>query len=133
LTTKAQQTYERIEALMADGNTKADAFTQLAEEYDQSVDSVRGAYYSGRRQSTGEPAERTSRPRRKRETTEHDAIGQAITTLRNAITAIHRDVDDARERADEAKREYEAISSAAEGRIKTIESKIEALGGEPAS
>ena len=35
--TKAQQIYERINALVADGVAKADAFRQLADEYGQPV------------------------------------------------------------------------------------------------
>lgn len=128
--TKAQQTYERIEGLVADGSTKADAFKQLASEYEQSVDSVRGAYYTGRKQASGEPTARTGRSRRKRETTEHDAIEQAVSTLRSAIAAIHSEVEDARERAEEAQREHEAISTASAPRIAAIESKIAALTGQ---
>jgi hypothetical protein len=71
--TKAQQVYERVEALIASGVKKADAFKQVADEVGQPVNSVRGAYYqhtrtaghrrdraSGRRR----PPTRSSPPRR---------------------------------------------------------------------
>ena len=55
--TKAQQTYERINALVSGGMQKAAAFKQLAEEYGQPVDSVRGAYYGHKRivETGGQP------------------------------------------------------------------------------
>jgi hypothetical protein len=127
--TKAQQTYERIEALIAGGTAKADAFKQLATEYEQSVDSVRGAYYTGRKQTTGEtgPSTRSGRPRKKRETTEQDAIEWAVTALQNAIDTIENEVQIARERSKEARLEHEALTASAGPRIATIKSKIAAL------
>ena len=64
--TKAQQTFERINALVESGKTKADSFKQLAEEYGQPVDSVRGAYYGHKRvlERGDEPSTGTRRPRR---------------------------------------------------------------------
>ncbi len=44
--TKAQEVYERVEALVASGVKKADAFRQLADELGQPFNSVRGAYYA---------------------------------------------------------------------------------------
>ncbi|RYE82904.1 MAG: hypothetical protein EOP19_15135, partial [Hyphomicrobiales bacterium] len=85
MATKAQQTYERIEALVTEGTKRPDAFKQVAEENGQSVDSIRGAYYTGRRQASGESAPaRGGRNRARRETTTEDAIESAIATLENA-------------------------------------------------
>ena len=60
--TKAQEVYERVEALVADGARKADAFRQLAEEYGQPQNSIRGAYYAHTRpdgsRSGGSPSSR---------------------------------------------------------------------------
>ena len=126
--TKAQQTYERIEALVASGTGRPQAIKQLAAEYGQSVDSVRGAYYTGRKQASGETtAPRSTRPRKQRETTEQDAVGWAVTTLENAIGAIETEVDEARVRAEEAQREYDALSTAAPKRIEVIRAKIAVL------
>ncbi len=48
--TKAQEVYEKIEAMIASGEVKkADAFKTLAEQYGQPVDSLRGAYYQHKR------------------------------------------------------------------------------------
>ena len=44
--TKAQEVYERVEALVASGVSKADAFRQVADEYGQPFNSMRGAYYA---------------------------------------------------------------------------------------
>lgn len=127
--TKAQQTYERIETLVGEGTAKADAFKQLAAEYGQSVDSVRGAYYTGRKQSTGQASTRGRRSQR-RETTEHDAIDRAIETMQNAIASIEHEVEQAGERAEEAQREHQALKEAAGPRIEVIKSKIAALTAE---
>lgn len=129
MSTKAQQTYERIEALKSEGMSQPDAIRKLAEEYGQSTDSVRGAYYTGRKQATGEAAAtpRSARPRQQRETTDTDAIGWAVATLENAITSIESEVEQARVRAVEAKAEYESISKSAGPRIETIRAKIAVL------
>lgn len=128
--TKAQQTYERVEALVAAGSAKADAFRQLAAEYGQPVDSVRGAYYTGRKQATGETSAPRARRSPKRETTERDAVERAIASLENSIADIESEVEIARERAEEAQRESEAIQSASGPRIETIRAKIAVLSSE---
>lgn len=136
VTTKAQQTYERINALVDGGMQKAAAFKQLAAEYDQPVDSVRGAYYGHKRvlergDEPGEGRSRTSARRsRKRETTTEDAVASAVATLRRAIDSIDVELEAARERAEEASAEYEAIKGAAGGRIEEIRAKIAVLDPE---
>lgn len=131
--TRAQQTYERIEALVAAATSKPDAFRQLATEYGQSVDSIRGAYYTGRRQANGESTTPRSRRSRKRETTEQDAIQAAIATLENSIRDIESEVEAAAERAIEAAAEHEALQAASGSRIETIRAKIAALADEEAA
>lgn len=127
--TKAQQIYERIEALVAAGSTKPDAFRQLAEELGQKFDSVRGAYYTGRLQVNGESGTPRSRRPRKRETTEQDAVDAAVTTLQQAIASIEREVTAAEERAKEAQAEHEALTAASGPRIEAIRAKIAVLTG----
>lgn len=131
--TKAQQTYERVEALVAGGTSRADAFRQLATEYGQPVDSIRGAYYTGRKQANGESGTPRSRRSRKRETTERDAIDAAIATLEHSIEDIKTEVDAARERAEETQAEHEAMAAAAGPRIEKIRAKIAALSEEEAA
>jgi len=131
--TKAQQTYERVEALVAGGIARADAFKQLATEYGQPVDSIRGAYYTGRKQANGETGTPRSRRSRRRETTEQDAIEAAIATLENSIEDIETEVEAAHERAEEARAEHEAMAAAAGPRIEKIRAKIAALGPEEVS
>jgi hypothetical protein len=124
--TKAQQTLERIDALVDGGMKKAEAFKQLADEYGQPIDSVRGAYYAAKRQTTGSGGPARSRSR-KRETTTQDAIASAVATLQAAIDAIERELEVARERADEARAEYEAMRAASSGRVAEIRAKIAVL------
>jgi predicted nucleic acid-binding Zn-ribbon protein len=120
--TKAQEVYERVEALVASGMKKADAFRQAAEEFGQPFNSMRGAYYAHTR-STGQTAPRT----RKRQTTTEDAIESAVIVLNRAIAAIDGEIDAAKTRAEEAKAEYEHLRDTAEERKVAIQAKIEAL------
>jgi predicted nucleic acid-binding Zn-ribbon protein len=119
--TKAQEVYERVEALMASGATKADAFKRLAAEYGQPVNSIRGAYYQYARGQSGR--QRT----RKRETTPTDAVESAKALLEKAIEQIDAEIETAKERAEEAKREYEAMKASASERKQAIKAKIAAL------
>jgi hypothetical protein len=124
--TKAQQTMDRVDALVGGGTKKADAFKQLAEEYGQPVDSVRGAYYSARK-AAGLSAPGGARRTGRRETTAQDAIASAVATLEAAIESIDFELETARERAAEAEAEYEAIKQASGGRIEEIRAKIAVL------
>lgn len=122
--TKAQQVYERVNALVASGVQKADAFRQLADELGQPVKSLQGAYYSHSRKANGGSTPRSRTPR---ETTPADAVAQATATLESALETIDREVETAQERADEATREYEALKASASKRKAAIAAKIEAL------
>ena len=120
--TKAQEVFERVEALVASGVRKADAFRQVAEEYGQPFNSMRGAYYAHARPD-GPPAPRS----RKRKTTTEDAIEAAVITLNRAIAAIDTEIVAAKTRAEEAKAEYEQLRATAEERKQSIQVKIDAL------
>ena len=135
MSTKAEQTYERINGLVDGGMKKADAFKQLAEEYGQPVTSVRGAYYGHKRvlergDEPGGSSRSTPRRSRKRETTTQDAVASAVATLRGAIDSIESELETARERAAEAQAEYDAMQAAAGGRIEEIRAKIAVLDPE---
>jgi len=120
--TKAQAVYERIEALTSGGMTKADAFRTLADETGTPVKSLQGAYY-GHARKGGSPG----RSRTPRETTAADAVASATQALEKALTAIDREVESAKERADEATREYQALKASASTRKQAIAAKIDAL------
>src|SRR5664280_1863422 len=120
--TKAQEVYERVEALVASGVRKADAFRQVAEEFGQPIDSMRGAYYSHTR-SIGQSVPRT----RKRQTTTEDAIDSAVIVLNRAIASIDGEIEVAKTRVEEAKAEYEHLRDTAEDRNVAIQAKIDAL------
>ena len=120
--TKAQEVWERVEAVVASGVRKADAFRQVAEEYGQPFNSIRGAYYAHAR------PEGPSQPRsRKRKTTTEDAIEAAVITLNRAIAAIDAEIVAAKTQAEEAKAEYEQLRETANERKQSIQAKIDAL------
>lgn len=120
---KAQEVYERTEALVASGAKKADAFRQLAEEYGQEFNSIRGAYYAHTR-SLGDGSTKRSG---KRPTTPVDPIESATNVLEKAIEAIDVEISAAKVRADEAKTEYDHLRGTAGERKAAIAAKIEAL------
>lgn len=122
--TKAQEVFERINALVETGMSKAEAFRKLAEETGKPEKSLQGAYYNhGRKEAGG-----SARPR-KRETTTADALEQAIAVLERALASIDTEIAAAKERADEAKAEYESLRASAKERKAAIEAKIAALKG----
>lgn len=122
--TKAQEIYERVQAMEAEGTAKADVFKQIASEKKLKFDSVRGAYYAHKIKVEG--GSRTSRTRR-RETTPADALADARATLERSIEAIDREVEAAKERAQEAAAEYEAIRGSAAERKQAITERLESL------
>lgn len=122
--TKAQEIYDRVEAMVAAGTEKADAFRQIAEEAGRPFDSVRGSYYSHKKKLEGVE----SKPRtRRRETTPDDALADARAALERAIGSIDREVEAAKSRAEEAKAEYDALKGSATERKKAITERLEAL------
>ncbi len=131
--TKAQEIYEKVEAMTASGEVKkADAFKTLAQEYDQPVDSLRGAYYQHKRvlDSGSVPAAGSgggTRRTRRRETTSETAVESAVATLRRAIEGIDAEIEVAKERASEAQAEYEAMRASADQRKAAIAEKITLL------
>ncbi len=121
--TKAQEVFEKVEQLVAGGMTKADAFKQLAQEYGQPVNSMRGAYYAHSRASGHGGSGST----RRRETTPEDALADARRALERAIDSVDREVEAAKRRAEEAKAEYEALKGSASDRKAEITKRLEAL------
>jgi hypothetical protein len=122
--TKAQEIYERVEAMITSGTDKSDAFKQLATEADRPYDSIRGSYYSHKKKLEGGE----SRPRtRRRETTAEAALEDARASLERSIAAIDREIEAAEERATEATAEAEALKASAADRKKAITERLEAL------
>lgn len=120
---KAEEVHQRVDALVANGASKADAFRQLAEEYGQPVKSLQGAYYQHARKGNGGSAARS----RRRETTTADALGSAVAALERALASIDSEIEAAAERAEEAKAEHAALKASAVERKQAIEAKIAAL------
>lgn len=120
--TKAQQIYERVEALVDGGATKVDAYTQVAAELGLKPNSVRGAYYQHTKKLGGSSAKS-----RRRETTPTDATDAAKAVLQDAVDSIDGEIEAAKERADEAKAEFEALKASAQERKDAIAAKIDAL------
>jgi hypothetical protein len=121
--TKAQEVYERVEALVASGAKKADAFRALAEEYGQEFNSIRGAYYAHTRSlGTSSP-----NPRRKQEKAAADPIEAALSVLEKALEQIDNEVGIAKSRAEDAKVAYEQARDSAGERKTALQLKIDAL------
>lgn len=120
--TKAEEVYTKTEALIAQGIPKAEAFKQLANEYQQPVNSIRGSYYT----HTSGKGNGNARPRR-RETTPENALADARAALERSIASIDKEVESAADRAKEAKAEHEALKASAEDRKKAIAERLEAL------
>ena len=121
--TKAQQIHEKVDALVASGVSKADAFRQVADEYGQPPDSIRGAYYTHQRVLNPDAPRRP----RKRETTSADAVEQATIVLNRAIDAIDAEVEAAKVRVEEAKAEYEHLRDSAKERKAALQAKVDVL------
>jgi hypothetical protein len=121
--TKAETVYTRVEELIADGSTKADAFKKLADEYGQPVNSIRGLFYTW---SKNQNPDRPSRTRR-RETTPDDALADARRVFERAIEQVDIEVDAAKHRADEATAEHEALKASAADRKKAIQERLDGL------
>ncbi len=116
--TKAQEVYERVEALVASGTRKADAFRQLGEELGQESGSLRSAYYTHTRTLGG------STPRAR---ATHDPVEAAVIVLQKAIAGIDAEVQAAKNRADEAIAAHKQLRETAEAREKALQAKIDAL------
>lgn len=124
--TKAEEVFTKVEQLIAAGSTKADAFKKLASEYGQPVDSIRGSYYRAT-QKSGNPGSTKPRSTRRRETTEADAVADAVAALDRAIETIDREVEAAQARAKEAQAEYEDLRDSAQAKKEAIAAKRDAL------
>lgn len=120
---KAEQVFNRVEELIAGGMSKADAFKQLADEYSQPVNSIRGSYYTWSKKSDPDAPPRT----RRRETTLDAAVSDARRVLERAIEQVDVEVEAAKHRSDEAKAEYEALKASAGERKKGIQERLDAL------
>jgi hypothetical protein len=121
--TKAQEVYEKVNTLIDSGADRPAAFKQVAAEYEQPVNSIRGSYYSFSRGATGGGS---SRPRR-RETTLEAAMADAQAALERSLDAIDREVEVASERATEAAAEAKALKDSADERKAAITERLEAL------
>jgi hypothetical protein len=118
---KAQDIYDRVEAVAAEGHSKKEAHEIVAKEFGMKPSSIRGAVYQARK-TNGETG-----PRRVRETTTEGAVASAVQTLEDAREAIDEEVAAAKERADEATREYKTLRESADARKAEITARIEAL------
>ncbi len=122
--TKAQEVFQRVEELVAGGASKPDAFKQLADEYGQPVNSIRGSFYQGAKAQTGENAPKRTR---RRETTPEDALADARKVLSRAIEQVDAEVEVAKARAEEAVAEHKALAESAAARKEAIQASLDAL------
>src|SRR5581483_1031422 len=117
--TKAQQVYEKVEALVAAGAKKSEAFGKIADELGQPLNSIRGAYYTHTRSLGG-----TGGRSRKREKPPADPIEAATAVLTEGLDAIDREVEAAKTRAEQAEAEYKELREGAAMRKAVIRAKI---------
>ena len=123
--TKAQEIYERVNVLVAEGAKKADAFREVAEEYKQPFNSMRGAYYAHQRALTGDsPAPRGRSTRNKQPI---DPVASATSILSDAIDMIDEEIETARQYAEDAQAAYQQLLETAQERKTALQAKIEAL------
>lgn len=118
---KAEQVFERVEALVGSGMKKADAFRQVADELGQPANSIRGAYYTHTRTIGGTPG---AGPKRREPV---DPVEQAASVLRQALEVIDVEINQAKAQADAAAAHYKELRDSAATRKAQIEAKIEAL------
>jgi hypothetical protein len=118
--TKAQAVFERVEALVASGVRKADAFQQVADELGQPLRSTRSAYYTHTRTIGGTPGA-------KHKQAPADPIEQAVSVLNRALEVIDEQVAAAKQRAEDAAAEHKQLRDSAAERKATIQAKIDAL------
>lgn len=121
---KAQEVFDKVEALVASGTKKADAFRQVADELGQPFNSIRGAYYTHTRSLGGTPG---AKPKR---ATQVDPIEQAASLLREALDSIDHEVEAAKQRTEQSNAEYKELRDSAAMRKAVIKAKIEALTAE---
>jgi hypothetical protein len=120
--TKAQEVFDKVEALVATGTKKADAFRQAADELGQPFNSIRGAYYTHTRSIGGTPG-----ASRRRAAADVDPVERARAVLEEAIETIDLDIAAAKERVDEAKAEYDELRATAAERKAHLQEKFDAL------
>ena len=120
---KSQEVYEKVEALVASGVRKADAFRQVADEYGQPFNSMRGAYYAHIRPDGGV----STRSRGPKRNTAEAAIESAVIALNRAIAGIDAELETAKQRIEQAKTDYEQLKETAPERKAQIQTKIEVL------
>jgi hypothetical protein len=114
--TKQQQYVERVQALVTSGLQQSDAIKKVAEENDVKASTIRGALYRhGGTRSNGKQKPPV------------DPIEAAVQLFRDAITSIDTEMETLKQRADEAKAEYDEAVKTADARRKSYEAKIKAL------
>ena len=113
---KAQQIFDRVNELVAEGNSKKDAYEAVAKERDTSVNTVRGSYYRHTHPTNGSGSKEPA-----------DPIEAAVKPLQAALEQIDRDVEAAKERAEKFQAEYEQLRDSAETRKASLQHKIEVL------
>jgi hypothetical protein len=120
--TKAEEVFDKVEALVATGTKKADAFRKVADELGQPFNSIRGAYYTHTRSIGGTPG-----AKRGRSASTVDPVDQARALLEEAIETIDLEIAAAKERVDEAKAEYDELRATAAERKTRLKEKYDAL------
>ena len=109
-----------MQSLMDGGMQRSDALNKVAEERGVSLSTIRAAASNTTRTGT-----RTT-VRRKPQTPE-EMIQEAKAMLQSALDGLEKEVEQAKERADEAAAEYKSLKESMTERKKSLKQKIAAL------
>lgn len=125
--TKAEQYYDAVEALKADGMDNADAIRQVAEKQGVSDNAVRGSIYQHRNKLNGGAPSTGRGGRRAKATTPEDELATARGAIERAIALIDREVDEAKIELDAAQARYDQVSGSVKERRVDFERRLKAL------
>lgn len=126
-TTQQEIVYNKLEALVTQGSSLADAVRAVAKETGKTENTVRALRYNQLRKLKGGTAAGARRAKSASLSAEA-AVGEAKKLISQAIGAVDRELDAARKELDAAKARYDALAASAEAKKADLQKKLTALG-----
>ena len=124
--TLAQQYYEEVEALKADGTSNADAIRRVAEQHGKKENAVRGGLHQYKSKLNGGTYAAPRRQRPPKESVD-DLINNARQSLERAAAMIDQEVADAKAELDAAQARYDEVVTAVKDRKADIARRLKAM------
>lgn len=124
--TLAQQYYEEVEALKADGTSNAAAIRRVAERHGKKENAVRGGLHQYKAKLSGGTSTSPRRQRVPRESVD-DLINNARQSLERAAAMIDQEVADAKAELDAAQARYDEVVSAVKERKADVTRRLKAM------